>query len=85
MRTSLNEIKLIDEHIFNNGAPADAVLFDAMLVLDPSLAEQVLWQKNAHAIIIQYGRKQLKTEIASVHERLFDTPTFRQRILNLFK
>jgi len=47
MRTSLNEIKLIDEHIFNNGAPADAALFDAMLVLDPGLAEQVLWQKKS--------------------------------------
>jgi hypothetical protein len=88
MRTSLNEIKRIDEYIFNNGTPGEALLFDAMLVLNPNLPEQVMWQKKTHAIIIEYSRKRLKAEIESVHNQLFVNPehrTFRRRILSLFK
>jgi len=88
MRTSLNEIKRIDEHVFGSGTPADAVLFDAMLILNPTLAEQVRWQKKAYAIIAEYSRKRLKAEIASAHNQLFlnrKHRTFRERILRLFK
>jgi hypothetical protein len=87
MRTSLNEIKLIDGHLFNTGTTEEALLFDAMLILNPGLTEQVIWQKKAHAIIQQYGRKKLKAEIESVHQQLFNDPvhrSFGKRILTLF-
>jgi hypothetical protein len=88
MRTSLNEIKLIDDHIFNQGSVEDALVFDAMLILNPELSKQVIWQKKTHAIVQQYGRKKLKAEIESVHQQLFNEPkyrSFRQRILRIFK
>jgi hypothetical protein len=88
MRTSLNEIKLIEEHIFGNGDPSDALLFEAMLVLNADLKEQVTWQKKAHELVIEYSRKQLKIEIASVHNQLFGKPehlSFGLQILRLFK
>ena len=87
MRTSLNEIKLIDDHIFNTGTHEDVLLFDAMLILNPGLTNRVMWQKKTHAIVQQYGRKKLKAEIDSVHRRLFSQPehrSFRERILGLF-
>jgi hypothetical protein len=87
MRTLLNEIKLIDNHLFNQANAGDALLFDAMLILNPALQENVLWQKKTHAIIQQYSRKKLKAEIDSVHQRLFTEPahqSFRQRIWDLF-
>jgi len=87
MRTSLNEIKLIDEHIFGNRDPSDALLFDAMLVLNPHLKEQVTWQKKAHALVVEYSRKQIKAEINAVHNQLFGKPehqAFRLQILRLF-
>jgi hypothetical protein len=87
MRTLLNEIKLIDNHLFNQANAGDALLFDAMLILNPALKENVLWQKKTHAIIQQYSRKKLKAEIDSAHQRLFTEPahkTFRQRIWGLF-
>ena len=87
MRTSLNEIKLIDGHLFNQGPHEDRLLFDAMLILDTGLPEKILWQKNAHAIVQQYGRKKLKAEIGAVHQKLFNGPvhqSFRQKILSLF-
>jgi hypothetical protein len=87
MRTSLNEIKLIDCHIFNQGNHEDALLFDAMLLLDAGLPEKIMWQKKAHAIVQQYGRKKIKAEIEMVHQKLFNEPvhqTFKQRILRFF-
>jgi hypothetical protein len=87
MRTSLNEIKRIEEHILGHEDPAEALLFDAMLLLDPSFAEQVSLQKRVHAVVLQYSRKKLKVEINSVHEQLFSRRehlSFRRRILNLF-
>ena len=35
MRTSLNEIKLIDDHLFNTDAIEDKLLFEAMLIINP--------------------------------------------------
>ena len=88
MRTSLNKIKLIEGHIFNCNPPQDALLFDALLIIDPAFAEQISLQKNAHKTILHYGRKRIRAEIDSVHEQLFYKPehrSFRQRILELFK
>ena len=83
----MNEIKLIDDHIFKMAAPEEALLFDAFLILDPGLPDKILWQKNVHKAVLQYSRKKLKTEIESVHQKLFSEPvhqSFRQRILGMF-
>ena len=87
MRTSLNEIKQIDDHLFSRGTTEEALLFDAMLLFDPGLSYRVLWQKKAYVLVQQYSRKKLKAEIESVHKQLFSEPvhqSFRQKILNLF-
>ena len=87
MRTSLNEIKQIDDRLFSQASIEDALLFDAMLILDPGLSDKVLWQKRVHRLVQQYGRKKLKAEIESVHRQLFTEPvhqSFRQKILSLF-
>ena len=88
MRTSLNEIKLIDGYIFDSNPVEDNLLFDAMLIIDPALQNQIVWQKKAHAIVRQYSRKKLKAEIESAHQKLFNQPehkNFRQKILSFFK
>lgn len=87
MRTSLNEIKLIDGHLFNQGTHEDALLFDAMLIINPGLSNRIMWQKNTHAIVQQYSRKKLRAEIEEVHRQLFSEAThqtFRQKVLSLF-
>ena len=87
MRTSLNNIKLIDDHLFNKGGIEDRLLFDAMLIIDPTLSDQISWQQKTHALVQQYSRKKLKAEIESAHQQLFTQPehqSFRQRILRFF-
>jgi hypothetical protein len=83
----LNEIKLIDDHLLDTSDPADALLFDAMLILDNTLPEKIVWQQNTHAVIQQYSRKRLKAELEDVHQKLFSErrhKCFRQKIFDLF-
>eukprot|EP01037_Dinobryon_pediforme_P016255 gene16255-16434_t len=74
MRTSLTEIKLIDDYLFNCAAPGDAVLLDAMLLIDSELPEKISWQQQTHVVIKNYSRKMLKSEIKAVHRQLFNQP-----------
>lgn len=88
MRTSLNEIKEIDDHLFQLAPSADAFLFEAKMVLDKSLHDKVRAQQEAHLMVQQYSRKKLIAEINAVHLELFqDTRphSFADKILRLFK
>lgn len=87
MRTSLNEIREIEEYLLEYSPPECRLVFDARMLLQPELQEKVIEQKQIYDLVKKYSRKQLKTEIEAVHDKLFTAPehkTFRQRIFNLF-
>ncbi|GAA3959976.1 hypothetical protein [Mucilaginibacter dorajii] len=87
MRTSLNNIATIEAHLHKKQQPADALLFDAKLLLDDTLQVNVPAQQQAYSLVQQYGRKQLKQEIETVHQQLFNTTkhlSFRQKIARIF-
>ena len=88
MRTSLNNIKTIDEYLFGSTPPGDRLLFEAKMLLNSDLADDVQHQKNTYAIVRQYGRQSIKAEIKAVQQTLATAPqhhNFMQRIVNLFK
>ena len=87
MRTSLIETKQIDDHFFKYAGEADALLFEARLILEPALREKMQWQQQVYALITQYGRRQLKAEIEAIHQQLFNAPehsSFAQKIRAFF-
>ncbi|MDN5201947.1 hypothetical protein QQ008_11250 [Fulvivirgaceae bacterium BMA10] len=87
MRTSLNEIKRIEAHVFKQSPTGDQLAFEAQLMLDNELRQKVQWQKKAYNLIHAYGREQLRSEIEAVHKKLFTTRKydhFRQKILRIF-
>ena len=87
MKTSWSETEQIDRHILGLMNTGDALVFEAKLLLESGLHDKIMWQKKAHSIIIQYGRKQFKNEIEAVHQKLFTAPehsTFSQKIRRLF-
>ena len=87
MRTSLLETEQIEAHVLRRTEPGDALVFEARLLLEPELKDKVLWQQKTYSIIRQYGREQLKGEIAAVHRQLFNDgahQSFRQKIMRLF-
>ena len=88
MRTSLNDIQLIDDYLLHVAGETDRALFEARLLLQPALQEHLAWQQKTYDIIRQYSRRQLKAEIESVHQHLFTEPEhipFRQKILDIFQ
>lgn len=88
MRTSLNEVKRIDDYLLNRQPPEQRLVFEAEMLLDPRLASKVADQQQALDIIKTYSRKQLRKELTAVDHKLFTKPQyhqFRQRILGLFK
>lgn len=88
MRTSLNNIKGIDDYLLGNMAPGDTLLFEAKMLLNSDLREDVLHQKNTCSIIRQYGRQSIKAEIKAVQQILVTAPqhqSFMRRIVSLFK
>ncbi len=88
MRTSLNNIKTIDDYVSGRMAPDDALLFEANMLLNDDLRTEINDQQKTYAIIRQYSRKKVKGEIIAV-QKIFTTASqyqgFMQRIANLFK
>jgi hypothetical protein len=67
--------------------PGEATLFNAKLILDPDLREQMQWQIKTQTVVRTFGRRQLLKEINSVHDRLFTEPkysSFRKKIMGFF-
>ena len=88
MRTSLNKLQDIEFFVSRQTPPAEALVFEARMIVDQDLATEVSLQKEAYSLINQYGRRQLKTQLDAVHQQLFTLPKhvrFRQKIMALFK
>lgn len=88
MRTSLNNIKAIDDYLFGRLAPDDALLFQAKVLLNSDLMEDVQIQQETYAMIRKYSRQQIRAEIMAVQDTLTTQPQyqgFMQRMANFFK
>lgn len=85
MRTSLTETEQIEAHLLQQTSPGDALVFEARLLLDDELADKLHWQKTAYSIVKLYGRKQLRKEIETAHQTLFNTDkSFKEKIKKIF-
>jgi hypothetical protein len=87
MRTSLIETEQIEAHLLQLSNQGDKLVFEAKLLLDVELHKKVQWQKETYGLIKTYGRNQLKKEIDSVHQKLFNEQqykSFSQKIRGFF-
>lgn len=87
MRTSLNEIKQIEDYLLQNSSPEEARQFEARLLLEPQLQEKVSWQKKVYNLIRQYSRRQLRRELNVVQNKVFTNQKytgFQKSITRLF-
>jgi hypothetical protein len=87
MKTSWNELRIIEDFLLSDTETEDIILFEANLLLQPHLKESVFWQQKTYSLIHKYAKQQLRTEIEQVHEKLFTAPehrSFGQKIMQLF-
>ena len=88
MRTSLNNIKTIDDYLLGRMAPGDALLFEANMLLNKELNNDMKHQQSTYAVIRQYSRQKIKDEIITAQKIFANAPQHRalmHRIINLFK
>ena len=88
MPTSLTNTARIDQYLHKKMSTGDALVFEARLLLQPDLADDIHWQQKTYSLVQNYGRVQLKQEIEIVHQQLFTDSKyhlFRQKIKALFK
>jgi ASC-1-like (ASCH) protein len=88
MRTSLNNIKAIDDYLLGRMAPGDALLFEANMLLNNDLINDIEHQQRAYSIIREYSIQNIRAEIRAVQKTLATAPqhrSFMHRITHLFK
>ncbi|MNL14141.1 hypothetical protein D3C87_1350710 [compost metagenome] len=87
MKTSLNELMLIEDFLLGNKGGEESTLMQARLILKPELKESMYWQQKTHQLVNTYGREQLRQEISQVHQKLFTAAehlSFRQKVMRFF-
>lgn len=84
MKTSLNDVKIIDQYLQDQQSPGDRLITEARLITDAQFREQVSHQRLVLRIIRYFGRKNFKSRLQSVHHRLMMEEDFRKRVSRLF-
>jgi hypothetical protein len=82
MMTSLNKLQEIEGFVLRKADAGDALVFEARMIVDPSLVHDIALQKEAYAVIHQYGRRKLKAELEAVHQQLFIEPKYSSYLSN---
>lgn len=87
MRTSLNEIQLIERHILAQVSAEESHSFSLRLACDKVLRLNFIMQQRVYLLLRQYHRRRLKEQAEVVHRRLLKDPAhqrFQKSISNLF-
>ena len=82
---TLREVKQIDHYLFGKMSVGSRLLFEARLLIDPTLKLRVEWQQKLYSIIKRSGRRQMKSEAARAHHQLFSDPAKRDFQLSVFE
>jgi hypothetical protein len=88
MRTSLNNLQIIEQYLQGTLSAGDRLVFEARLLINPALRIDLYYQKKTFTLIKMYHRQQLKEELDGLHRKLFNDPTnrdFQQGIDQIFK
>jgi hypothetical protein len=88
MRTLLNNVKTIEDYVFGHMTHEDITLFEAKMLLDNNLADDVVCQKHTYSLIRKHSQERIRSEIKTVQNILAAAPQhagFMSRMANLFR
>ena len=84
MRSELTEIELIDKYLHKQLDEAERTSFEAALLLDEALAENVEAQRRTHRIIRLFARKKERSRLEAMYQRLLREPAFSHHLKTIF-
>lgn len=71
MRPDLEHLQRLEHHLLGHATPAETVLWQAQLHLDPALAADAALQHHIYQGLYLAGRQQLKQELDEIHAQLY--------------
>jgi len=78
MRTSLNELQMLEQYLAHQLEPQDNLLIEAKLLVDKRLQDKLYWQRRSYQLVKTYGREQLRQQLNRVEEELFTEPAHKR-------
>jgi hypothetical protein len=87
MRTSLTEIKQIEDHLAGTSDVPERLVFEAKMLTQPELRINVHLQQTIIRIVNLLHRKKMKQDLQKIHDELFSSKeksSFRKNIFKLF-
>lgn len=88
MRTSLNEMQLLEAYLKNTLKPMEALTVDARLMIDKELSNNLMLQRQSYRLIRDYGRQTLREQLKAVEQTFIHKPqnkTLIQKIREYFE
>lgn len=88
MRTSLNELRLLEDYLQQCLPTEDKLLLEAKLILEEDLRERLSLQERCYQLIQLYGRIKTREQLQRVERQIFEQPThkrFVQKIKQYFR
>ena len=88
MKTSWYKLQQLEDFLQHSATGPEKALLRAKMLIEPGLREDLEWQQRTYRIIGEYGRRQLRREIAGIHEELFSAPpyhSFRNEVMDIFR
>ena len=87
MRTSLNNIQLIEQYLGDELSVPERLLFEARMLTNPALRLDVWLQKKVLKLVGLYHREQIRKKVRTHHDEFFHNPDnagYRKRVVDLF-
>jgi hypothetical protein len=87
MKTSLNDVKTIDDYLLRKLGEDEMQSFETELRRDEYLRLNVFLQRKIHRLLTFYRRDALRSKADQVHNKLFNSPAkrvFQKSIADLF-
>jgi hypothetical protein len=87
MRTSLNDIKLIERYLDNTLAGADRLLFEARMLVSKELRQNVALQKKIYSLVEYHHGVLLKDKFNQLYQQLcndFSRSSIKEEVSRLF-
>jgi hypothetical protein len=84
MRSELNDVRLIDGHLFGRLDEEETRTVETRLLLDNGFAENLAAQRTAHRLVRLYGRREDRRRLDEIYRQLLMDVNFARRLKTIF-
>jgi hypothetical protein len=88
MKTSFPDLIKTEKYLHDELDAQETLLFEARLLVSKEWRANTYFHRMVHRLVQIYHRRKIKSEVETVHDRLFENPanaSFGRQIMSLFK